>query len=109
MCLPGADSITFWRADAEGEATWVLGAAASDFHVHVTFDDGDATATLSAEELPLAQGGMYSLSGPAGAARQSVEFVVLPNAPNDAEDLAVALAEKGCSGQLDLLSEKLAN
>ena len=109
MCLPGSDTITFWRADTQGERTWVLGSAASDFHLHVTFDDGDATASLSTAELPLAQNTLYDLSGPAGGTRQRVEFLVLPSAPDNPEDLAVTLAQNGCSGQLDLLSEKLAS
>ena len=108
MCLPGADTGTFWRAEAAGEETWVLGSAASDYHVHVTFAEGDATASLSTEELQLGQNGLYDLSGPAGGASRRVEFVMLSPAPGNAEDLAVALAEKGCSSQLDLMSAKLA-
>lgn len=109
VCLPGAGAITFWRPSAAGEETWVIGSDASGFHVHVTFDDGDATASLSAEELPLAQNLIYDLSGPAGGPRKRLEFVMLESAPDNPEDLAVVLAEKGCSGQLELLGEKLAS
>lgn len=109
VCLPSVDTITFWRAGVDGEETWVLGSAVSDFHVHVTFDDGDATASLSAEELPLGQNRLYDLSGPAGGAKKRLEFVDLGEAPGNAEDLAVALAENGCGGQLELLSDKLAS
>ncbi|WP_370191331.1 hypothetical protein [Qipengyuania sp.] len=109
VCLPAGDAITFWRPTAEGEETWVLGSAVSDFHVHVKFDDGDATASLNAEELPLSQNRIYDLSGPAGGAKQRVEFVALANTPDNAEDLAVALAGLGCTAQLDLLSDKLSN
>jgi hypothetical protein len=109
ICLPGSDAITFWRPSVEGEETWVLGSAVSDFHVHVTFDDGDALASLSAEELPLERNRIYDFSGPTGGPRKRLEFVMLGSAPDNPEDLAVALAENGCSGQLDLLSEKLAS
>ena len=109
VCLPAGEAITFWRPEAAGEETWMLGSAVSDFHVHVMFDDGDDTATVSAEELPLSQNRLYDLSGPAGGPKQRVEFVTMASVPGNAEDLAVALAEQGCTGQLDLLSEKLAN
>ncbi|MFW2351084.1 hypothetical protein [Qipengyuania sp.] len=109
VCLPAGDAVTFWRPAVEGEETWVLGSAVSDFHVHVKFGDGDATASLNAEELPLSQNRLYDLSGPAGGAKQRMEFVALASMPDNAEDLAVMLAENGCTGQLDLLSDKLSN
>lgn len=109
VCLPEGDSITFWRPAVDGEETWVLGSAVSDFHVHVMFEDGDSTASLSSEELPLTRSRSYELTGPGGGAKQRVEFVTLSPAPDNAEDLAVALAERGCSSQLDLLSERLAS
>lgn len=109
VCLPPADTITFWRPTVDGNETWVLGSAVSDFHVHVMFDEGAATATLSAEDLPLAQSRLYDLSGPAGGSKQRMEFVALDSAPDDPEALAIALAEKGCATQLELLSDKLAS
>jgi hypothetical protein len=109
ICLPAGDAITFWRPSVEGGETWILGSSISDFHVHFTFEDGSATASLSADELPLGQNRLYDLSGPAGGAKQRVEFIALDETPQDPEDLAVALANLGCMGQLDLLSEKLAS
>ena len=37
-----------------------------------------------------------------------IELAVLPTQPADAEALAAALVEKGCTAQLDLLSTTLA-
>lgn len=108
VCLPVGNPITFWRPVAEGEETFVLGSASSDFHVHVLFNDGDATASLATEELPLSQTQVYELSGPTGEAKQQMEFVTLATTPNTAEELASVLVENGCTAQLDLLSEKLA-
>ncbi|WP_324828435.1 hypothetical protein [Qipengyuania zhejiangensis] len=108
VCLATDETIGFWRPSLAGEETWVLGSAVSDFHVHVTFADGDATASLGAEELPLGQNRIYGFSGPDGGPAQRVEFVLLETVPDNPEDLAVALAQNGCNGQLDLLSERLA-
>ena len=109
MCVPAGEAVGFWRADKSGAETYVLGSAASDFHVHVTFGEGDATTSLEAEELPLAQGLSYDLAGPGGRASQRIDFVVLDSVPEDPEGLAVALAENGCTSQLDLLSDRLAD
>lgn len=108
VCLPSMDTITFWRSNSAGEETWVVGSANSDFHVHVTFDEGSTTASLGAEELPLHQTRIFDLSSPAGGAKKRLEFVSLGSEPADAEELAMALAENGCDGQLNLLSAKLA-
>jgi hypothetical protein len=109
MCLTDSATIKFWRPDFTGERTWVLGSAVSDFHVHVKFDDGDSTASLSAEDLPLAENQTYHLSGPDGGPAQTIEFVVLDTVPDNPEDLAMTLMQNGCQNQLDLLSETMAD
>lgn len=109
MCVPAGEAIGFWRPETAGAETLVLGSKSSDFHVHVTFADGEATTALGIEQLPLAQGLSYDLAGPGGVAARRIDFVVMDMVPQDAEELAVALAEKGCMAQLDLLSERLAS
>ncbi|MFA6220618.1 MAG: hypothetical protein WC692_12720 [Erythrobacter sp.] len=109
VCLANSDTVSFWRSDFAGAKTWVLGSAVSDFHVHVKFGDGDSTAALSAEELPLTENLEYRLSGPAGSPAQDIEFVLLDSAPDNPEDLAVALMQNGCDSQLEQLSERLAD
>lgn len=109
MCVPAGEAIGFWRPETAGAETLVLGSKSSDFHVHVTFADGEATTALGIEQLPLAQGLSYDLAGPGGAAARRIDFVVLDTVPEDAEGLAVALAEHGCTAQLELLGERLAS
>ncbi|QKG72150.1 hypothetical protein [Erythrobacter mangrovi] len=109
VCLANSDSISFWRSDFAGAKTWVLGSEVSDFHVHVKFGDGDSTTALSAEELPLAENRKYRLSSPAGGPAQDIEFVLLDSAPDNPEDLAMALMQNGCDNQVELLSERMAD
>ena len=109
MCVPAGEAVGFWRPDTSGAETLVLGSTASDFHVHVTFGEGDATTALSLDKLPLEQGLSYELAGPGGAEPRKIDFVVLDMVPEDAEGLAVALAERGCTAQLELLSDRLAS
>ncbi|TMM47295.1 hypothetical protein [Qipengyuania marisflavi] len=108
MCVTEGETISFWRPSTDGAETYMFKAAQSDFHVHVMFSDGDATASISTEELPLGQNLAYEVSGPDGTAPSAMNFVVLDTAPDNAEDMAVTLAESGCTGQLDLLATKLA-
>ena len=50
----------------------------------------------------------YWISGPGEAAAMTVSFTVVDAAPEDAESMADVLIDKGCSVQLDLLSQALA-
>lgn len=109
MCVPAGEAIGFWRPGTTGAQALTLRSRTSDFRVEVTFADGGATTVLGPERLPLAQGLSYDLEGTGGATAKRIDFVVMDDVPQDAEGLAVALAEKGCMAQLDLLSERLAS
>jgi len=109
VCLSSGDRVSFWRPDFAGAKTWMLGSAVSDFHVHVQFGDGDSTASLSADQLPLTENRKFRLSGPDGSPAEDIEFVLLGATPDDPEGLAVALLEHGCSNQLEMLSERMAD
>ncbi len=107
MCLTDSNLVNLWRPQTEGQATYIFRSAPSDFHVHVTFDDGVSQASLSSDALPLTATSAYSVSGPDGTSAQLVEFVILDSAPEDPESMAAVLAENGCTAQLDLLAERL--
>ena len=107
LCVADTGSLNLWRADTGAEATYMFGRANSDFHFHVTFDEGVSQASISGDELPLSGGQTYTLTGPAGDAAGNVEFVVIETVPEAAEDMAAVLAANGCQTQLDLLADKL--
>ena len=106
-CLASGDLVNLWRSDTDGEATYIFGTPSSDFHVHVTFDDGVSQASLSGEELPLDRMQTYTISKPDGSPATQVEFVVLEDVPEDMEGLAQVLADNGCSAQLELLADRM--
>ncbi len=108
FCLVSSAGYEFWRPTMAGEATYIFGSAVSDFEVQVTFADGEQTASLASERLPLIENRLYDLSGPSGGASQRMEFIVLDAAPAEAEDLAQVLVQNGCSGQLELMADTLA-
>ncbi len=107
FCLADNARVTFWRPVTAGERVYVLGSGKSDYLVQVKFPDGAAQATLSADELPLASNRTYRLSSEAGAAPQPVEFITLDSVPETADELGAVLAEKGCTAQLAMLTERL--
>ena len=107
MCLAGDGLINLWRPNADSEATYIFGSGVSDFHVHVTFDEGVTQASLTGEDLPLAQNSNFSISSPDGSPARAVEFVMLDSVPRTPEEMASTLAENGCTSQLDLLAERL--
>ena len=107
MCVADSGALNLWRADTGAEATYMFGRTNSDFHVHVTFDEGVSQASLTDEDLPLSTGQAYTLTGPNGGAPNTVEFVVLDAVPEGPEEMAAALAANGCQSQLDLLADTM--
>ena len=107
MCVADAGLLNVWRPSVASEETYVFGKADSDFHVHVTFDEGVSQASLSGEEMPLVDGGAYTISGPDGAPAKTFDLVVLDEVPRSMDDMAAVLATSGCTAQLDMLAEKV--
>ena len=107
FCIADASRVTFWRPATAGERVYVLGSGESDYLVQLKFADGSAQSSLTAAQLPLASNRSYRISSEAGAAPQPVEFVVLDSVPDTADGLGAMLAEKGCTAQLAMLSDRL--
>ena len=107
FCIADASRVTFWRPVTAGERVYVLGSGKSDYLVQLKFADGAAQSALTAAQLPLDSNQTYRLSSEAGAAPQSVEFVMLDAVPDTADGLAAVLADKGCDSQLNMLSDRL--
>lgn len=107
FCIADRTRVNFWRPNAAGERIYVLGSGQSDYLVQVKFADGSAQSALTAAELPLDSNRSYRLSSEAGGAPQQVEFVLLDSVPDSPDALGAVLAEKGCTGQLAMLSDRL--
>lgn len=108
FCVVRSASYDVWRPATAGEATYIFGSAVSDYEAQVSFADGEQTASLGADKLPLVENRIYDLSGPSGGASQRMEFIVLDAVPAEAEELAQVLARNGCGGQLELMADTLA-
>ncbi len=107
MCIADPAAAQLWRPGTEGSPTYVVANKASPNHVHVAFAAGQTTAPWNVSQLPLADGANYSITGPSGGPSSEISFVMLASVPANPEDLAAALIEKGCTGQLALLTTAL--
>lgn len=107
FCLAETARVSFWRPETAEERIYVLGSGESDYLVQLKFPAGAAQASLTAAQLPLDSNRNYRLSSEAGGAPRPVEFVVLEAVPDAADALGALLAEKGCTTQLAMLSDRL--
>ena len=107
LCVTSLDDVILWRPKTEGEETYIVRPANSDYHHHVTFGDGVMVRRLNDERLPLSEGSEYRISGPGGAAAATVSFTLVEASPDNPEAMADLLIQNGCEIQLDLLAQTL--
>lgn len=107
MCLTSLGQVRLWRPFNEGIETYTVTDAASGTATEVTFDDGESVAPLDPALLAITEGGSYTIAGPEGADPASITIASLGQNYRAADQLATALVDKGCMGQLALMGEKL--
>ena len=107
MCLANLQQIRLWRPFNEGIQTYTVTASGSETGVDVTFDDGESVAPLDPALIAVSEGTSYTVAGPEGSDAATVTFVSLEQPYRAADQLATALVDKGCMGQLELMGEKL--
>lgn len=103
FCLADDERVRLWRRTIDGDATYSLRGASGTRHT-VTFADGEMLAPWDTKVLPVTDGAVFRLAGPAGGSESELSFVVLDTVAEDPEALAAQLIENGCAGQLELLS-----
>lgn len=101
FCVADPRQLVLWRADAGAEAATRI-APASGAPVDVTWAKG-APLRLWPVALPVTEGARYTLSG-TSAKPVSLTLHVLSVVPADSLAAASLLAEKGCTGQLEVFA-----
>jgi len=109
QCVVDPSAIKVWRADANSDTQYKVAAADGSRQTTISFAKGITTADWDSSALPVHDGTVYNISPAGDAGANSVRFVILADQPGTPEDLASVLIEKGCSAQLDLLSNSLAS
>lgn len=105
VCVVTTEPVRLWRPDIQGEATYSLRAGADGAGHPVTFGDGDRLAKWDTAALPVTDGASFALSGPGSAAAGTLTLAVLDSAAEEPEALAQQLIARGCTRQLELLSD----
>lgn len=105
-CLVQGQPVRLWRLDTAAPASYSLTAAAGGAALPVSFAAGAGVAAWNGSKLPVKDGGRYVLAT-GGKPLGTIETVLLPAQPRDAEAMAAALIERGCTAQVDLLAATL--
>lgn len=107
MCIVDGLAVQLWRPATEGGPTYMVVNTALPDKMYLAFAEGSATTDWDLVRMPVQNGASFTIAAPGGEPSTNVSFAVLSDQPDNPEDLAAALIEKGCTGQLELLSSAL--
>lgn len=105
VCVASPAAVRLWRPGGEAAATYTLGNGVKS--VEIAFAENTRDVAWDVPAMPLSDGAKYSIAAPDGGSTNEVNFVMLETVPEEPEDLAVRLIEKGCTNQLELLASAL--
>ena len=109
ICLANADPVRLWRAQTADAAVYTFSReGASEAPVQLTFPEREMLAMWESA-VQLREGETYAISSTSSQEIAQVRFVFLQEIPTDAEALALALIAKGCTVQLEQMSQALAD
>ncbi|MDE8651663.1 hypothetical protein [Novosphingobium album (ex Liu et al. 2023)] len=109
MCLLDRTQVQVWRPEWKSAAVYRIASGDGAAQATVTFKARETVGNWDVTMLPISDGAAFTIAGPGDAPARRVTFALLDQAPGSPEDLAAALIAKGCTAQLDLLSETLAS
>lgn len=105
MCVASPEAVRLWRPGGESAAVYKLGSGGQS--VEIAFAENTRDVAWDAATMPVADGAKYSIAAPDGGSTNEVNFVMLESVPEEPEDLAARLIEKGCTNQLELLTSAM--
>ena len=105
MCVASPDAVRLWRPGGATAATYTLGGGGKS--VEIAFAENMRDVAWDAAAMPVSDGAKYSIAAPDGGSTNEVNFVMLDSVPEEPDDLAARLIEKGCTNQLELLTSAL--
>lgn len=108
FCVAEPSAVSLWRGAVGAATEYSLTRVSDGKSSPVDFRVGQSVRGWPTEELPVAQGAQYRLSGGGMASPTTIRFVELGPNPQGLEGTAAALIRNGCSAQLDLLVETVA-
>lgn len=106
MCVSDTADVRLWRPATSGEQLYAIGVGGAKVTSKANFNDGDMLTVWDVTQAPITDGARYVLAGGDGKPNEIV-FRVLPSVPESPEALASALLERGCTGQVEVLSSAM--
>jgi hypothetical protein len=103
MCIANPAEVRLWRPVTAGEALYAIAPDGSPTSSKATFNDGEMLTVWDLSASPVTDGASYIVAGKDGAPTK-ITFRVLETVPTSPEELASLLIEKGCTGQLQVLT-----
>lgn len=108
VCVPGAESVKFWRQSSERPASLTVTRVKDGKVMPLTFKVGFSEVAWSAADMPLDFGSQYRVSGEGMNGASTLQFANLgPNAAG-IETTISSLVQMGCTAQLKRLVDTLA-
>ncbi|MGN3974304.1 hypothetical protein [Tsuneonella sp. SYSU-LHT278] len=107
MCIADTSEVRLWRPVTSGEQLYAIGMDSGTASSKASFNDGDMITVWDLSQAPITDGSTYVIAGGDGKPNE-ITFRVLDSIPEDPEDLAARLIEKGCTAQLEVLTSALA-
>ena len=107
-CIVSTDNVMLSRGDMQGAGTLTIATGEATAHnAQLTFTDAQHFQAWPKETLPIQAGTQYRVTSGDAANPNVISFIVLPEAPQNPEAAADALAANGCMAQLADLGEEL--
>ncbi len=102
VCVVDTANVSLWRENAASAVPYSV--TSGTVSAPANFAAGAMVAPWNTARAPVRDGATFRLSSDGGKTGRTIKFAVLPAAPANAEALAAALIERGCTAQLDLLA-----
>ena len=93
---------TLWRSDATWPTTLLIENLRNGEHLNASMAQDDATLDWP-KSLPIGDNGIFRISENTGSANTVVHFAILQGSLSGEIELALAMAERGCTRQSRLL------
>lgn len=106
FCYNTTGRLIVWRALSDTPGVAKITAPGWSYLVDLAWDTKSRIKAWPADEAPLDDGAVYSITAPEGGDPHQITIVRLDNPPDDAEALFGVLMEKGCTAQAERMADE---
>lgn len=107
FCVSNPNRLVLWRPDYTGSATASILEPKSGVVTNVEWRKGGPLKAWPRDQAPVTDGSSYRVLSSSNSQAVEINFVLLPSIPENLDEAAALLIEKGCEAQLDLMVDTL--